>query len=203
MREPAHVCLRCRGVWGGCAWGGWCVEHLAERRQGAVGRAFCRPHGHTPAGSAGMTGRGRERMTQIRLGLLSGITIFAIGILLAVDERLLLLNYGERHTCEGVVLSFFSKTGNGEGPGARLQRPDLLFGEAGQPGDGLCRELLLQHLPGDFFNAFLHALLESLLESLFLGISDLVAYVPFGGHAEFVFDFLVGSKFRNIRRFKQ
>ena len=45
------------------------------------------------------------------LGELPGITTFAIGILLAVDERLLLLNYGERQTCEGVALSFFSKTG--------------------------------------------------------------------------------------------
>ena len=94
-------------------------------------------------------------MTQIRLGLLSGITIFAIGILLAVDERLLLLNYGERQTCEGVALSFFSKTGNGEGPGARLQRPDLLFGEAGGLSDDLCLQAHLQHLPSDFLDAFL------------------------------------------------
>ena len=43
---------------------------------------------------------------QVLLGLLPGIAIFAIGILLAVDERLLLLNYGERQTCEGVALSF-------------------------------------------------------------------------------------------------
>ena len=46
------------------------------------------------------------------LGELPGITTFAIGILLAVDERLLLLNYGERQTCEGVAFSFFSKTGD-------------------------------------------------------------------------------------------
>ncbi len=65
---------------------------------------------------------------QILLGLLPGITIFAIGILLAVDERLLLLNYGEHHSREGYG-ALFSIDGRYTSP---TRAPSHLLG--GGPG---------------------------------------------------------------------
>ena len=76
-----------------------------------------------------------------------------------------------------------------------LQRSDLLFGKACVLGNGLNRDIVFQHLTGCVDSFFLSAFL--------LGIADLVAYVSFCGHVEFVFDLVLGSKFRNICGFKQ
>ncbi len=76
-----------------------------------------------------------------------------------------------------------------------LQRPDLLFSEACEFNNLFDGHFAIQHPPCDLFGSFLHSFL--------LGIADLVAYVTFGGHGVFVFDFVLGSKCSNICRIKQ